>query len=162
MVEQIMNQSNMERTAPSRFWAKVDVRGPDECWEWQASLTRGGYGTFTVTKKPRRIARAHRFSLELVNGVVPDGIVCHKCDNPLCVNPNHLWIGTHTENMQDALKKGRLTKTHCRAGHEYTPDNTYLSDVKGYRRRNCRTCVLISQKARYDRLRAQGVPSKFI
>jgi hypothetical protein len=161
-----MNQSTMERTAPGRFWAKVDKRGPDDCWEWQAALTRGGYGTFVVTKNPKRMARAHRFALELVNGTAPDGLVCHKCDNPLCVNPSHLFIGTNTDNMRDCADKGRIKqqqKTHCKAGHEFTPENTYTGhSMNGRPRRTCRQCVLDMQKKRYDRLRAMGVMSKDI
>jgi hypothetical protein len=162
-----MNQSTMERTAPDRFWAKVDKRGPDECWEWQAALTRGGYGTFVVTKSPKRMARAHRFAWELTHGEEPKGLhVCHQCDNPLCVNPAHLWLGTNQDNMRDCADKGRAAhqgQTHCKRGHEFTPENTYGGvSANGRPKRHCRACVLMSQKKRYDRLRALGVPSKDI
>lgn len=98
----------------SRFWAKVDIRGPDECWPWLAArfINKRGekiYGQFYVG--PGRAAvpkRAHVMSYELANGDVPDGLhVCHTCDNPPCVNPKHLWVGTNTQNHADKDRKGR-------------------------------------------------------
>jgi len=90
-----------------RFWAKVDKRGPDECWPWTASVTKWGYGRFRV--HGRRGDKAHRFSWELHNGPVPPGLfVCHRCDNPPCVNPDHLFLGTPKDNTGDMVAKGRL------------------------------------------------------
>lgn len=88
----------------TRFWSFVDKKAPDECWNWKGSGTR--YGVFSVKSRGRF---AHRVSYEINKGPIPDGkCVCHKCDNPKCVNPNHLWLGSHSENIKDAVTKGRL------------------------------------------------------
>jgi len=87
----------------NRFFKKVEKT--DGCWNWTASK-RKGYGAF---KYKGKIVGAHRFSYELHKGVIPeDMVVCHKCDNPKCVNPDHLFLGTQSDNMKDAYKKGRL------------------------------------------------------
>ena len=81
------------------FWAKVE-KGPD-CWIWKGSKSRKGYGKYTVI--------AHKVAYELAKGRVPDGLdVLHSCDNPLCVNPEHLRAGSTKENMSEASRKGRM------------------------------------------------------
>lgn len=111
-------------TAQARFWSKVKT-GPD-CWEWQAgAATNNGYGRFWISKE-RGHEVAHRYSWELQNGPVPDGMsVCHHCDNPLCVRPDHLFLGTHAENIQDAVGKGKIATL--------SPGDVRL--VRGLRRR---------------------------
>ncbi len=97
------------------FWSKVDKSaGIAACWLWTAGLTDNGsishrYGKFNVTRDgQRRTVRAHRYVWEMVNGPIPkDMVVMHLCDNPKCVNPVHLAIGTHQENMDDMAIKGR-------------------------------------------------------
>ncbi len=78
------------------------------CWEWTASKHRQGYGRLRLGKKGGKTLQAHRVSYELFNGPIPDGVlVCHVCDNPSCVNPTHLFLGTHKDNMTDKYNKGR-------------------------------------------------------
>lgn len=89
----------------AKFWSKVDVREFNECWEWQGAKFPSGYGVFTVNKN----FRAHRLSWEIANNqLIPEGMfVLHYCDNPSCVNFNHLFIGTHQDNMKDMMNKNR-------------------------------------------------------
>ncbi len=85
------------------FWRHVD-KGPD-CWEWQGALNEWGYG---ITRSDNRTQLAHRVAWEAANGTIPDGLlVCHHCDNPKCVNAQHLFLGTDKDNTQDMVRKGR-------------------------------------------------------
>ena len=106
----------LDETLPTRFWKKVDKRGPDECWFWTGAIERTGlpYGFIGV---PKGMEQAHRVSYRLNNGPIPPGMcVCHECDQPLCVNPEHLWLGTRKDNNDDKMKKGR------HVGGENAPD----------------------------------------
>lgn len=91
-----------------RFWAKVRRGPPDECWEWTADTVQG-YGRLSVGGRAGRVELAHRMAWVLTNGpIVPDTLfVCHRCDNPPCCNPAHLFLGTNQDNVTDMIQKGR-------------------------------------------------------
>lgn len=101
----------MDENTIARFWPKVDVRTPDECWEWKACRNTHGYGRVSGKKiggKKHRLG-AHRVAWMLANGADSTwGLhVLHKCDNPPCCNPDHLFLGTQADNMADMTAKGR-------------------------------------------------------
>lgn len=136
--------------ASARLAAYVQRGEPDECWEWMGTRDHRGYGESRINRKRHA---AHRMAWEAVNGPVPEGMgVLHRCDNPPCCNPAHLFVGDQVANMRDARAKGRTggfaaenaAKTHCVNGHEYTPENTKL--LRGGRR-DCWTCQRERQAA---------------
>lgn len=89
-----------------RFWSKVDMRGPDECWDWRASLNSNGYGRFKLASYT--MISANRVALIGVKREEPDGLhALHHCDNRKCCNPAHLYFGTHAQNMQDKSDRNR-------------------------------------------------------
>lgn len=91
-----------------RFWPKVRIAGPDDCWEWQGALAPTGYGNFGVHAK--RHLSAHKAAFLLAVGPVPEGrVLMHSCDNRRCCNPAHLSVGTYRDNTQDGIRKGRIS-----------------------------------------------------
>lgn len=129
-------------TEEERFFSYVNYS--DHCWEWQAGLGSSGYGCFNIKLSVNKwkAIPAHRYSYEYFVGPLGDNFCCHHCDNPLCVNPEHLRQGTNQDNVNDKMKRGRhycWAKTHCPQGHEY--------DVllKGKHRR-CSKCLNKQQR----------------
>lgn len=95
--------ANLTFTFEERFWAKVDKTG--DCWQWKGHINHNGYGTFT---RDGKTLRTNRIVWELSNGTIPTGLcVLHECDNPGCVNPTHLFLGTYADNNSDCKNKGR-------------------------------------------------------
>ena len=93
-----------------RFWEKVDVREENQCWEWRGSIAANGYGSFRLPRPTKEVIGAHRISYFLANDGIPSGmLVRHKCDNPKCVNPNHLEPGDKRDNARDMVERGRAT-----------------------------------------------------
>jgi hypothetical protein len=112
-----------------RYWSKVDKGNTDECWEWQASTNRHGYGWFFVDGEPKL---AHRVIAD-AKGMDTDGeLVLHHCDNPSCVNPNHLYIGTQADNMRDRAERSDYSGQH---GEEHGMAKLTEDEVKEIRER---------------------------
>jgi len=137
------------------FWSKVDKSG--ECWIWTGTRLPTGYGRFYDGEK---MVNAHRHAL-LLSGVRihKNELACHRCDNPPCVRPSHLFVGTQRENILDAMSKGRHVapnrgKTICASGHPFTDENTKFRVRSGKIERACRECYRIDKKNRRSRAKA--------
>lgn len=137
-------------TPEERFWRSVNKAGPtlpgmdSACWEWAAHRRGLGYGEIWVNG---RNVVAHRFSFALANGPIPAGLfVCHRCDNPPCVNPGHLFLGTHDDNMADRSAKGRQAKGDTQGTH--TCPETVLRGSEHYAAKLTEADVLVI-RARY-------------
>lgn len=133
------------RPAIDRFMTKV-MPHPCGCVVWAATRNNKGYGWFYSNTAGRQVL-AHRWSYEYFVGPIPDGLdLDHLCSTPYCVNPDHLEPVTHAENQRRmGARRGGRYVTHCRHGHEYTPENSYV-DPRG--KRLCRTCQRLRDRNR--------------
>lgn len=146
---------------PEHFWGKVSILSDDECWEWQAGLSDSGYGRISYLGKDDK---SHRVSWMLTYGKIPNKLsVLHKCDNPPCVNPAHLFLGTQLDNMKDMTNKGRgnpyvgtgeenpraKLKSHdvVRIRELYEAGNTLKSLANVYKVSSTQILSIVSRKA---------------
>jgi hypothetical protein len=139
----------------SRFLSRLVTGGTDgTCLEWTRYRHPSGYGqTFYNRKK----ISAHRLAWMIAHGPIPDEVlVCHRCDNPPCCNPSHLFLGDYKDNSQDMVAKGRHAGqrvTHCRRGHQYSPENT--RHIRG--KRMCKTCERINSITWFRKHKSKGL-----
>lgn len=112
----------MRQKTLDAFWQKVQKQDGDGCWLWTASKRFKGYGAFVWVNAAGDIVqgRAHRFSWEIHNGPIPEGLcVLHHCDTPACVRPDHLWLGTKADNNRDMQAKGRRVRAETHGPGNY-------------------------------------------
>lgn len=104
------NTFSLSEKDTSRFWKGVSIGASNDCWMWNGAKNKQGYGRFTQ-KKIQRLS--HRVAFTSVHGPIKsDTLICHRCDNPSCCNPGHLFAGSSSDNVQDSLRKGRQVKSH--------------------------------------------------
>lgn len=127
---------------------KIVQRSP--CWEWQKSRDKHGYGYVGQDAKTKK---AHRVSYETFIGLIPEGMcVLHRCDNPPCINPEHLFLGTLKQNALDRDAKHRgpdSKKLYCKRGHLFSAENLVVSVLKNYGKRVCKKCTQAYDNERY-------------
>lgn len=116
-----------------RFWSKVDKKSPDECWPWKGTGSSNGYGHFSYKHKP---LAATRVMWRLHHGQDPYPLfMCHHCDNPTCVNPSHLFLGTQKDNIADRDAKGRVCRGENQFASKLTERTVFLiRSIYGERR----------------------------
>lgn len=143
--------------AIEKFWSIPNIIGLDDCWIWTRFLDDWGYGSiwFKSDGRRRRVP-AHRFAYAVSKGHVPGPktFILHTCDNPACVNPAHLRLGTPQDNSTDMCRKGRqpfASLETCIRGHPWTPENTYFWEKGAKRGRYCRECTALRQRNAYRR-----------
>jgi len=147
-------------THEERFWLHVSRRRDDQCWNWKHYTRPNGYAYFGVDGV--QIA-AHRFSWSLVNGLIPEKMqICHKCDNKKCCNPNHLFLGTCKENIQDAVIKGlRNTPIGERQGFSFLTGEV-VEKIREMAKAGGRTQKEIANRFGIKPMHAQSIISRRI
>lgn len=133
---------------PNRFWSKVDIKYSEDCWVWQGCREKVDYGdglSYGRLNFRGRLQLAHRVSWFLKTGEFPQLFVLHKCDNAACVNPRHLYLGTHADNMRDMSKRNRARgakQVLCKRGHPLSGDNLRMEKrPRGKAARICKACL---------------------
>lgn len=153
---------NTEEQETISFWGRVDTSG--NCWIWMGGKCRFGYGSSYSSGK---YIKAHRHAYILSKGNIPKELeVMHSCDNPSCVRPEHLSLGTHRENMQDSLLRGRRPKylnekrSVCKRGHNISsPENVYVNPNHPEKGRICRICRSANNKISLKKWRERNKAS---
>jgi hypothetical protein len=149
--EEDLNRVGLSNKVRARFWAKVDRGATDVCWAWGACLDHKGYGMFRLRN---RMPHAHRIAWMLTRGAIPDGLqVLHKCDNRVCCNPAHLFLGTNAQNVADRVAKGRSNRPRGTRNPKAKLDELGVREI---RRR------LLAGDARSAIARAHGVSKRTV
>lgn len=148
----VLGKKGFQKLGDSDRFFRMVNKSAGGCWEWTGSRHRPGYGSFFADGK---CWRAHRWAYTHFIGPIPSGMfVCHKCDNPPCVNPAHLFLGTNGDNMRDASRKNRLggpkprkNKGFCKRGHAVSGLNAMPTKGAGFQ---CRICMTANRAKKYD------------
>ncbi|MGE7207477.1 hypothetical protein ACQKJZ_17590 [Sphingomonas sp. NPDC019816] len=134
---------------PSRFWDKVSPEPNSGCWLWNAAAFSGGYGSYWIANSKEQLA--HRAAYAALVASPEDQFVCHRCDTPICVNPNHMFLGAPIDNTRDMFRKNRWRapnqRSHCIRGHARTPANVERSG-------GCKTCSKLRKQQKLKALEA--------
>lgn len=147
---------NWRNSGDPLAWSELDIGGmlrrrgwtvtDPGCWEWNGTIANNGYGVFTAKHLGIRSGLVHRYSYEYFKEPIPEGLLIrHKCDNPKCMNPDHLETGTYADNTRDMLERDRAAywfkRTMCRNGHDLSdPDNDGTRMANGKLRHYCKQC----------------------
>ena len=145
----------IRRNIGDLFWSKVDFT--DNCWEWLAGRFPTGYGAFHIKRKQYL---AHRVAWKLMYGPIPEGfLVCHHCDNPPCVRPDHLFLGTYKDNTRDMLNKGRQNWSETPKGENHGRAKLTKEAVKEIREKYASGCFIQRELAEEYKISRRNISS---
>lgn len=139
-----------KKNTQADFWMRVE-KDPSGCWLWTGKPTADGYGQFVMDGTNRH---THRWAWIFAHGEAPVGQVNRSCGVPACVNPDHLYVGTQSDNIFDSVEHGthrNAAKTHCPQGHPYDEENTLIEKTRTGVGRRCRQCHRDRARAQYRR-----------